>query len=194
MAMDTLNCPKNYSRHLRVIGQDLEHFQFDAFNIECRADGYLVWVKPDALFDIDPPLLRASKSRLQKLWRSKLLNRAADRGEGFTGAPARPPDRLRYTAEDLERMEQEHRSRRGPQSPAPDGHALSQMLRTVGDFVDRRGERLLGIAWQKQSISIVAETPQGRKEIDIFRPDNLYDLWVRMYLRREHRATSDSPR
>jgi hypothetical protein len=28
----------------------------------------------------------------------------------------------------------------------------------------------------------------------VFRPDNLYDLWVRMYLRRDHRALSDFPR
>jgi hypothetical protein len=194
MSMDTLIGPQNYARHLRVIGQELENFQFDAFNLECSADGYLVWVKSDSMLDNRQPLLGVSKSRLQKLWRGKLPSGATDREEGFTDTRARAPKRLRYTAEDLERMEQERRSGRRPQSRAADGHALSQLLRTVGDFVGRRGERLLGIAWQKLSISIVVETPQGRKEIDIYRPDNLYDLWVRMYLRREDRASSDSPR
>jgi hypothetical protein len=66
-------------------------------------------------------------------------------------------------------------------------------LRTVGDLVNQRGERLLGIAWQELSVSVVVETPNGRKEIDVFRPDNLYDLWVRMYLKRDNRALLDTP-
>jgi hypothetical protein len=41
---------------------------------------------------------------------------------------------------------------------------------------------------------MVVETPRGKKEIDVFRPDNLYDLWVKMYLRRDNRALSDTPR
>jgi hypothetical protein len=52
----------------------------------------------------------------------------------------------------------------------------------------------LGIAWQELSIGVVVETPQGRKEIEVFRPDNLYDLWVRMYLKRDNRAILDTPR
>jgi hypothetical protein len=67
------------------------------------------------------------------------------------------------------------------------------LLRTVGDLVSERGERLLGIAWQELSISVVVETSNGRKEIDVFRPDNLYDLWVRMYLKRDNRALLDTP-
>ena len=59
-------------------------------------------------------------------------------------------------------------------------------------MVSQRGERLLGIAWQELSISVVIETPYGRKEIDVFRPDNLYDLWVRMYLKRDNRAFPDT--
>jgi hypothetical protein len=30
--------------------------------------------------------------------------------------------------------------------------------------------------------------------IDVLRPDNLYDLWVKMFLRRDNRALSDVPR
>src|SRR5262249_24994729 len=55
-------------------------------------------------------------------------------------------------------------------------------------------ERLLGISWQDFSISVVVETTQGQRQIDVFRPDNVYDLWVRMYLRRDNRALSDFPR
>ena len=63
----------------------------------------------------------------------------------------------------------------------------------AGDLVDQNSERLLGIAWQDLSVGVVIEKPQGRKEIDVFRPDNLYDLWVRMYLKRDNRASLDVP-
>ena len=94
---------------------------------------------------------------------------------------------------DIERMEYESKSRRR-KSTITDGHSLSQLLRTVGAVVGQRRERLLGISWQDFSISIVVETTQGQRQIDVFRPDNLYDLWVRMYLRRDNRALSDFPR
>ena len=61
-------------------------------------------------------------------------------------------------------------------------------------MIGQKGERLLGISWQELSVSTVVETPEGRKEIDVFRPDNLYDLWVTMFLRRDNRALSDVPR
>jgi hypothetical protein len=95
--------------------------------------------------------------------------------------------------QELDRIEREQRARRRRQSRNADGHSLSQLLRTLGDMLGQRSERLLGIAWQDLSIGVVLETPQGRKEIEVFRPDNLYDLWVRMYLKRDNRAFFDTP-
>lgn len=195
IGMDASIGPQDYARHLRLIGQDLQNIQLESFNLECAGDSYLVWVKSEESHDHGLPLLRVGKNRLQKLWRhNKLSSRTIAREESDALAQTPSAKRLRYSVEDLERIEREQRARRRRQSDAADGHTLSQLLRTVGDLVGRRSERLLGIAWQELSISIVVETPQGRKEIDVFRPDNLYDLWVRMYLRRDHRATSDSPR
>jgi len=37
-------------------------------------------------------------------------------------------------------------------------------------------------------VAVVVETGDGRKEMEIYRPDNLYDLWVKMYLRRNSQA------
>jgi hypothetical protein len=67
-------------------------------------------------------------------------------------------------------------------------------MRSVGDLIGQKGERLLGISWQELSVSTVVETAEGRKEIDVYRPDNLYDHWVKMFLRRDNRAISDIPR
>ena len=192
--MDISIRPDDYSRHLRTIGQDLENLHLVAFNLECTGDAYVVWVRSENANDNDNPLLRVGKNRLQKLWRNPLQGRTVMREETITDWQSQPAKRLRYSLTDLDRLEREQRGRRRPQVRTADGHSLSQLLRTIGDMVGRRGERLLGISWQELSVSMVVETARGRKEIDVFRPDNLYDLWVKMYLRRDKRAFSDTPR
>jgi hypothetical protein len=102
--------------------------------------------------------------------------------------------RYRYTRRHLVNIEAAGRRRRGRQSGSADGHSLSQLLRTAGALIGQRGQKLLGIAWQEQSVSIVFEDQNGRRRVDVFRPDELYDLWVKMYLRREGRSIIDVPR
>jgi hypothetical protein len=191
--MDVKISPSDYARHLRAIGQDLEILRFSRFNLEFTGDAYLVWVKPSESSDSNQPLLRIGKSRLQKLWRNRTPPRTIGQEESFPLSSSQTGRRLRYSVQELDRIEREQRARRRRQSTNADGHSLSQLLRTLGDMLGQRSERLLGIAWQDLSIGVVLETPQGRKEIEVFRPDNLYDLWVRMYLKRDNRAFFDTP-
>jgi len=191
--MDTKISPADYARHLRAIGQDLEHLHLTTFNLEYVGDSYLVWVRQDEQSETAHPVFRISKNRLQKLWRNRTPPRPLGHEEPYAVSANQSGRRLRYSVPELDRIEREQRARRRQQSGKADGHCLSQLLRTIGDLVSQRGERLLGIAWQELSISVVIETPYGRKEIDVFRPDNLYDLWVRMYLKRDNRAFLDTP-
>lgn len=184
----------DYPRHLRVIGQDLESLGLKTFNLECTGDAYLVWSSSVGADPEEHPLSRLSKNRLQKLWKNKSQPRSHGHEERFTLPSSLSTKRYRYSLRDIERMEYENRSRRQRKNSITDGHSLSQLLRTVGAIVGQRRERLLGISWQDLSVSVVVETMQGRRQIDVFRPDNLYDLWVRMYLRRDNRALSDFPR
>ncbi len=184
----------DYAHHLRIIGQDLENFHLDRFNLECTGDAYLVWPRSDATTASQNPLLRISRNRLQKLWENRVESRPVGHEETYTNATAQLAKRLRYSFQDLDRIERERRLLRRQRSANADGHGMSQLLRTIGELVEQRGERLLGISWQELSISIVVETVHGRKEIDVFRPDNLYDHWVKMYLKRDNRAISDTPR
>lgn len=186
--------PLDYPRHLRVIGQELETLRLKTFNLECTADAYLVWSSSGAVETDDHPTSRVSKNRLQKLWKTKAQPRSRGHEERFTLPSSLLTKRYRYSFRDIERMEYESRSHRRRKTSMTDGHRLSQLLRTVGAVVGQRRERLLGISWQDFSISVVVETTQGQRQIDVFRPDNVYDLWVRMYLRRDNRALSDFPR
>ena len=186
--------PLDYPRHLRVIGQDLENLRLKTFNLECTADCYLVWSLSGTTASESTPLSRLSKNRLQKLWKNKSQPQSHGHEERFTLPSSLPAKRYRYSLGDIERMEGESRNRRRPKSSITDGHSVSQLLRTVGALVGQRRERLLGISWQDFSISVVVENALGQRQIDVYRPDNIYDLWVRMYLRRDHRALSDFPR
>ena len=183
-----------YGRHLRIIGQDLENLHFSRFNLEFTGDAYLVWARPESGTTSHNPLLRISRSRLQKLWKNRIEPRTVGHEETYTDPSEQPARRLRYSILDLDRIERDRRQLRRRYSGNADGHGLSQLLRTIGELVEQRNERLLGISWQELSISMIAENSHGRKGIDIFRPDNLYDLWVKMYLKRDNRAISDTPR
>lgn len=184
----------DYARHLRVIGHDLENLQLDRFNLECTGDNYLVWLRAESPPASQNPLLRISRNRLQKLWKNRVAPRAYGHEETYTNASAQPAKRLRYSCQELDRIERDRRQLRRRNSRSADGHGLSQLMRTIGALVEERNERLLGVSWQELSVSIVVETAHGRKRIDVLRPDNLYDHWVKMYLKRGNRAISDTPR
>ena len=198
----TPNTPKHnksmgnndYARHLRVIGHDLENLQLDRFNLECTGDNYLVWLRPESPTASQNPLLRISRNRLQKLWKNRVAPRVIGHEETYTNTSSQLAKRLRYSFQDLDRIERDRRQLRRRHSRSADGHGLSQLMRTIGALVEQSNERLLGVSWQELSVSIVVETANGGKRIDVLRPDNLYDHWVKMYLKRGNRAISDTPR
>lgn len=176
-----------YVSHLRTLGQELENLGIDRFNLECREDGYLVWIPGAGSAAKDTFASSLKVNPLQKLWSgaARLLAGLSLRRRRHC---------YRYSLADIGRIERSARDRRGQELRPADGHSLSQLLRTIGALADQRNERLLGISWQNHTVSIVAATAQGKRKVEVFRVDNLYDLWVSMYLRRGDRAVEDVPR
>jgi hypothetical protein len=174
--------PENCSAHLRAIGQQLQQEGIDNFNLQCTENRYAVWTRAETLTWPTRSFLDFGGGRLEKWWG----NRTATSGP-------RSHARFEYSVEDLADMECRARIHRDPRGEFANGHSLSQLLRTIGSLVYQRNQRLLAISWRDSSICVVVETAQRKRQIEIFRPDNLYDIWVRMYLRRENRALSDVP-
>ena len=178
---------ESYSRHLRVIGQQLQQEGIDSFNLQCGGDGYAVWTRVNTVTWPNRSLFNFS-NRLENWW--------GFRNQGQDGYQTRAPgghSRFEYSLDDLARMDLSARIHRDSRSGFANGHSLSQLLRTIGSLAYQRNHRLLAISWRDISICVVIETLKGKREIEVFRPDNLYDIWVRMYLRRENRALSDVP-
>ncbi|HXG52058.1 MAG TPA: hypothetical protein VNN77_11715 [candidate division Zixibacteria bacterium] len=179
--------PGAFSRHLRTVGQQLEELRLREFNLECTEKAYRIWAPAQAALPEPLSGWRRPGERLRKWWAARLRRREPP-------APDHPAPRLHYSRAEIERLDALGRSRRTAAGKAADGHSLSQLLRTVGALVSERNQRLLAVSWRDLGVCVVVETAQGKREIDVFRPDNLYDLWVRMYLRRNQRALSDVPR
>lgn len=172
-----------YSQALRTIGQALEVLHIEAFDLEKEDGSYVVHYKSERPIQESLSQGGIPDSVVQIVWGS---------------APARPPDQtdtlkkgaslvnldLRYTPEDIERLERDGQARRCSTGGKPDGHSISQLLRAVGGYVNKRDARLLGISLRDQSINIVYETTQGRRELDVLRLDSMYDFWLQMCLRR----------
>jgi hypothetical protein len=153
-----------YGRDLRAVGQALEKLQLKNFTLKRAGQSYFIWAR-------DPAQANPSSQRTFESFRKRTT-------------PIAPTFRL--DPDDLERIEHAGKVRRQKTYSVTNGHNLSHLLRTLGEHINSRGQRLLGITWREQSVSVVIETATGRRRVDELPTDYLYDLWVRMYLRRAH--------
>ncbi len=100
------------------------------------------------------------------------------------------PLELRYTSEDIGRLERQGRARRSDPSRTPDLMTLSQALRAIGEYVDRKDCRLVRVSRQVPSgtvplLSIEYQTGTRDRKKEEIRASSLYDLSVRMYKQRD---------
>jgi hypothetical protein len=68
-----------------------------------------------------------------------------------------------------------------------DAASLSQVLRTVGAYVNEKRARLLKVSRDGEPVRVEYETSSGAKLEEVFAVSDLYDFWVRMYLKRARR-------
>jgi hypothetical protein len=152
----------NYASPLRAIGQALEVLHVESFDMEKEGDDYLVRARNER-----PP---REKVRPEQ--------------EECSATPSTPNTfHIRYTPGDIKRLEQEGRARRCNTNKKPDGHSMSQLLRAAGGYVDQKGARFKALSWRDESVALVYETIQGRREFDAFKLDSMYEFWVRMSIR-----------
>jgi hypothetical protein len=178
-----------YAQPLRAIGQALEVLKIEAFEMEFSgADFFVRGNVPQAhcrlLID------QCSAEQLRSIWGS--LPRQND----VLGKPRWPSDpsnfsriELCYTSEDVERLEEEGRSRRGKTASAGDAWSLSQILRSIGAYLHQKRARLSKITRESDSLAVEYETSVGSKRKETLAIKDLYDLWVRMYLQRAERTS-----
>ncbi|MGH7931242.1 MAG: hypothetical protein ACREQV_26020, partial [Candidatus Binatia bacterium] len=178
-----------YAQPLRAIGQALEVLDIQDFEMEPAGDDFYVRgnipmaAKKEFLSD------QCSADELRAIWGA--LPSASDE---FRDKQARADlsmlsrIELCYTVQDVERLEEEGRSRRGNSQKNADASSLSQVLRCVGAYLNQKRARLCKISREIDYVAIEYETSLGSRMKETLGLKDLYDLWVRMYLQRSERT------
>jgi hypothetical protein len=170
----------NFSQLLRPVGQMLEPLQIESFSLKIEDGG--VHVSAQKREERHPPTQGVS---LRVVWQTFRRHKPE---------PVKEPEspsgvlELHYTQDDIERMDAEERSKRKGTGGTPEAHALSQIFRAVGAYVDQKGGKLLAIRKANDEITIEYESALKKKLTEQFTVASLYDYWVKMYKRRKERA------
>ncbi len=178
----------SYAQPLRAIGQALERLKMQHFEVETDGENFLVRGNVTA-----PEVNPAAKS-LERSMLGRVLSLLTKQRQGITWLPMANPAAtitkldLCYTRQDIDRLEREAQGKRVEPEGAADAASVSQLLRTVGAYVNHKGARLIKITRNTAALSITYEMASGQKIEEVIEPSVVYDFWVRMYLKRAVRG------
>jgi len=168
----------DYSRILRVIGQELET---KGISTCC------LWMEPNRV-DVIGLCTSGSDVVEPGFWRRlKSKNGAA----GYTTI------KLGYSIEGLMRLDELNQAKRMHAMPRADFLKLSEQLRTVGAIVDRRGGQLMRLdrtAYEGMISSFTVQYKMATGELvtEEFSAQSLYDFSVQIFMM-EKRRSGNSP-
>ena len=165
----------NYAKSLRVIGQSLEVARVTTFELEKDGQDYLV--RSDSLSETSEWILRnavGESNFTEQSSRRSTINRP-----------------LRFTPYNISRLdshEQKQRQRHSS-SQTQGSKKLSQLLRSLGDHLDRTTVGAFRILWNADAVSVDYQEPDGRSDCRTFTPDKLQQLGLHTRFRRSTRGT-----
>lgn len=162
-----------HSVSLRAIGQSLEVAKVADFHLERDGQDYVL--RSDSLTKASEWILRNALSAndvVERSGRQSPFNRSLRFG---------PRDILRLNAEGQKR-------RRDPASPDVQTPAkLSQLLRTLGDHLDRTEANEFHISWKPDSVFVDYQLAGGQIDRRTFTPEKLQQLGSHSRFRRARR-------
>ena len=114
---------------------------------------------------------------------------------GYQSPPAVTPLTLEYTEKEIEELNLLEREKSTTAQPTLDFSALSQTLKTIGSYLDRKKAFLQGISNNDVTRSepifrIEYETADGSLFVEERSPAALYDIGVYLYKRRRNPSES----
>jgi hypothetical protein len=170
----------SYSRDLRAIGQALESKNLLSFDLVFEGDGYVVRGKARPSASGGQSLVSGMCNLI-----SSLLNGGSLR--------AKTDLELRFTTNEIHRMDDARRENRCDSNRAPDAYSLSQLLRGAGAYLDKqRKASLVGITLEERWVTLRYRTAEGRLEETKQDIEFFYNYWVKMYLQRRNRKAASA--
>jgi hypothetical protein len=155
-----------YSKNLRAIGQSLETLRVEEFDLEKDGDAYVV--RSRSLTPTSQWILR--NTLIEGVWDSAAEEKST-RSTGGNGW-------LRYDPLDISRLDVQGRKRRKSQAFAEmrGANKLSQLLRTLGEHLDRTEATVFNISWGSDAVSVDYATSDGNRERRSFSIEKLQQL------------------
>lgn len=144
----------HWARSLRVIGQEISKFTPIFLEIELRGNIFVVqgtYVVRER--DVAPSAVR----NVLKSW-LKLLEKYPEEDAGRT--PLRRFE-IRYTPEDIRRLDEKWAGMRGKGGKTPDIYSYSELLRTIGRQLDSDESQLLKITKEDRSFIVRFRDAEG---------------------------------
>ena len=160
-----MNGKRSYDQQLRLIGQSLEARRINIFELKAHGDRYVVRGDPEK----GPSL----KARLRD-WTERI------RGQALGSS-------MSYALADFEPLERQARLRRRKPNGLPDSYSLSNTLRTVGSYLDRKGAELLEIHKRPLSLTILYQNQDGHPDMEERTIASFYNLFIDLYGKRRRK-------
>ena len=181
-----MNQPPEYAQLLRAIGQALEVLRFGTFEIEFCGGDFLVHGSAETSTEQEEA--GRIRERLLKFVWEALPGQTASKAEIDLAMSTWPTKlRLRYTPKDMDRLEEAGKAKRQTAAGVPDVASLSQLLRTIGAYVEKKQVRLVRISRYGESLAIEYDNVGGERRTETVSAGSLYEFWVELYLQRSSR-------
>jgi len=175
----------DYAQPLRAIGQALEILKMESFELEPDGDDFVVRGKVTARGGGDD--VESAESRNLRFNGEGEQNLGAPDAERVaTPAIVNQLD-LCYTLKDVDRLEQKGQARRGEAPAVAQTPGLSHLLRTIGAYLEEKPARLLKIAKDGESVTVVYETLSGIKFEEKLDGATLREWETQMFIKRGSR-------
>ena len=159
----------------------LEGLGTESFALTIEGEDFLVRGRKRVEPTAGPP----PEKTLRAVWR---LLRGTEPEPKESPNPSSGVIEIRYTAAEIAQIESAGKAKRTGSGNPPEPHALSQILRAVGAFIDQKEGQLLGVKKDGQNITVEYRTASNEDARQEFTIASLYDYWVKMYLKRRGRA------
>lgn len=167
-----------HAKSLRVIGQSLEVAKISVFELETEGPNYLV--KSDSLSKAGEWILRHALSP------TEISDEMSRQPVGRS---------VRFSPTDVSRLDEQAQRQRKLALVDKQTHGrLSQLLRTLGDHLDRSEAKRFQISWSYDTASIEFQRSDGENDSRTFTAEKLDQLGWHSRFRRSGRPRLESKR
>jgi len=160
-----MNTKQSYHHDLRVIGQSLEAQNINVFEMKCEMGRYLVNGSPEK-----------PASLMERL---RLLRNSHRDGNSRT---------LSFDAQAIEGLERLGRTHRAKPGGLPDFYNLSNLLRTLGGYLEAKNAELLRIQKQPLNVTLLYRNDGGHPRLEDRTIASFYEIFLAQHGQRLRRS------